>query len=206
MVANSALLVIDMQNSFCHEDGALFRPYGSPIPDLDGIIDRCAHLVRWCRDKQIPVIFTRQIHQTGYEELGPTLSRHRERMLASGALLAGSWDADIIQELTPHAADHVVDKSQYDAFWRTTLDELLDRLEISELLICGVVTNACVETTTRSAAMRGYRATVFSDCCGSRTLRYHEMSLECMEAFGVALVRESSEVLALGGEPTKSPR
>lgn len=185
-----ALVVIDMQNSFCHEKGALYRPYGEPIPGLPGIVDRNRRLIAESRAHGVPVMFTRQSHRAGYPDIGGALLRHRDLMVASGALLRDSWDAAVIDELAPEPDDVIIDKTRYDAFHGTDLDQLLRGRAPGpgRLLLSGIVTNACVESTARSAAMRDYTVTLVEAGCGSRTTEFHRMSVECMAAFGIVTV------------------
>lgn len=180
-----------MQNSFCSPEGALYRSYGEPIPDLGGLVGRIAGLVAQARERSVPILYTRQSHRPGYPDVGGPVARHRDRLIATGALLRGSWDAEIVDELTPNPDEVVVDKIRYDAFHATELDPLLRMRGVRRLILCGVVTNACVETTARSAAMRDYQVVVVPSCCGSRTEEFHRMSIAGMEAFGIATVDDT---------------
>lgn len=123
-------------------------------------------------------------------DIGGTLLRHRELMAGSSALLRDSWDAAVIDELAPEPDDVIIDKTRYDAFHGTDLDQLLRGRAHGpgRLLLSGIVTNACVETTARSAAMRDYTVTLVEAGCGSRTTEFHRMSVECMAAFSIVTV------------------
>ena len=75
-----------------------------------------------------------------------------------------------------------MDKVRFDAFQWTSLEPLLRGLNINDLVVCGVVTNLCVETTIRSAFMRDFPVTLLADCCAAQTRRLHELSLEVLSS------------------------
>ncbi|MEU8151155.1 cysteine hydrolase [Nonomuraea sp. NPDC048901] len=113
-------------------------------------------------------------------------------------LVRGSWDADIIDELAPVEGDHVIDKNRYDAFLYTDLEVLLRGLGIKRLLVAGILTNVCVETTVRSADQRGFDPYVASDC----TTAYGEARDPALAAMSVvfATVGKWRELFDLVGE------
>jgi ureidoacrylate peracid hydrolase len=82
----------------------------------------------------------------------------------------------------------VVDKARFDAFQWTSLEPLLRGLGVDELVVCGVVTNICVETTIRSAFMRDFPVILLADCCAAQTRRLHELSVEVLTAYRLATV------------------
>ena len=81
-----------------------------------------------------------------------------------------------------------VDKVRFDAFQWTSLEPLLRGLGVDELVVCGVVTNICVETTVRSAFMRDFPVTLLADCCAAKTRRLHELSLEVLSSYRLAQI------------------
>ncbi len=82
--------------------------------------------------------------------------------------------------------DLVVDKVRFDAFQWTSLEPLLRGLGVGALMICGVVTNICVETTARSAFMRDFPVTLLADCCAAKTRRLHDLSIEVLSSYELA--------------------
>lgn len=103
-------------------------------------------------------------------------------------LLAGGWDAAVVDELGRTDTDPVVDKVRFDPFLWTSLDPLLHGLGATELVVCGVVTNICVESTVRAGFMRDYPITLLADCCAARTRRLHDIGVEVMADCGFAEV------------------
>ena len=76
----------------------------------------------------------------------------------------------------------MVDKVRFDAFQWTSLEPLLRGLGVTDLVVCGVITNICVETPVRSAFMRDFPVTLLVDCCAAKTRRLHELSVEVLSS------------------------
>ena len=86
-----------------------------------------------------------------------------------------------------------MDKVRFDAFQWTSLEPLLHGLGVTELVVCGVVTNICVETTVRSAFMRDFPVILLADCCAAQTRRLHELSLEVLSAYRLADIQRVTD-------------
>src|SRR5580704_18998054 len=154
-VTNHALLVVDMQNGFCHPDGS-FSQIDMGLEGAQDAVRNAAVAVAQARRAAIPVVFTRHVYRPGRADEGAALIRNSPALAGINGLAAGFWDADVVDELGCGPEDLVVDKVRFDAFQWTSLEPLLRGLGVSELIVCGVVTNLCVETTVRSAFMRDY--------------------------------------------------
>jgi nicotinamidase-related amidase len=113
-------------------------------------------------------------------------------------LIQGEPGHDIISELYPIAGEPVVDKPGKGAFYATNLGLILANRGIENLLVCGVTTEVCVNTTVREANDRGFRCIVLSDCCGSYFPEFHQMGLAMIKAQGgiFGWVTGSQQVLA----------
>ncbi|AWB28662.1 cysteine hydrolase family protein [Halococcoides cellulosivorans] len=153
----TALIVVDMQRSFCHPDGSLYAP-----PSADAI-DPCADLVERTRAAGGTVVFTRDVHPPDqfddahyYDEF----DRWGEHVVE------GSADAALVDALDPADADLVVEKHTYDAFYRTQLEGYLDAHGIDDLVICGTLANVCVLHTASSAGLRDFRPILVEDAVG----------------------------------------
>jgi ureidoacrylate peracid hydrolase len=190
-----ALLIIDMQNSFCHPDGVMYDALGQPLFEIDETVKATAAAVAAARAAQVPVVFTRHQYRSGHVDFGPLFPQFRDLLLAKQGLLARTWDADIIDDIELSPSDLVVDKARLDAFYNTSLDTLLRSMGIARIAVAGVITNACVETSTRAAAMRDYEVTVLSDCTTSGQEQHRAMSLKCLEAYHIASVHPFSAEL-----------
>jgi len=113
-------------------------------------------------------------------------------------LVRGEAGHDIIPELAPIPGEPVVDKPGKGAFHATDLDAMLKNRGITQLLVCGVTTEVCVNTTVREANDRGYECLVLKDCSGSYFPEFHEMGLRMIAAQGgiFGWVGESAAVIA----------
>ncbi len=180
-----ALIVVDMQNGFCHPEGS-FPRIGLGLEGADAAVRNAAIAVKQARSADVPVIFTRHLYRLGRADEGPALIRNSPALAVVNGLAAGSWDAEIVEDLDCGPDDFKLDKVRFDAFQWTSLEPLLRGLSVSKLLICGVVTNLCVETTVRSAFMRDYPVTLIEDACAAKTRRLHELSIEVLCSYELA--------------------
>jgi nicotinamidase-related amidase len=144
------------------------------------------------------VVFTRHVYRPGRADEGGALIRNSPALAGVNGLAAGCWDADVVDDLGCGPEDLVVDKVRFDAFQWTSLEPLLRGLGVTELIVCGVVTNLCVETTIRSAFMRDYPVTLLADCCAAKTRRLHELSIEVLTSYELADIARISEGFDLG--------
>jgi nicotinamidase-related amidase len=153
---------------------------------VDAAVRTAAVAVKQARAGGVPVIFTRHLYRLGAADEGPALIRNSPALAVGNGLAAGSWDADVIDELECRPDDLKVDKVRFDAFQWTSLAPLLRGLSATRLMICGVVTNLCVETTVRSAFMRDIPVTLIEDACAAKTRRLHELSIEVLSSYELA--------------------
>jgi len=179
-----ALIVVDMQNGFCHPEGSFSR-IGLGLEGAEAAVGNAAVAVAQARRAAIPVVFTRHLYRLGRADQGPALIRDSPALVANG-LAAGTWDAELVADLDCRSDDVVVDKVRHDAFQWTPLEPLLRGMGVTSVMICGVVTNLCVETTVRSAFMRDMPVTLIEDCCAAKTRRLHELSIEVLSSYDIA--------------------
>jgi ureidoacrylate peracid hydrolase len=177
-IDRTALLVVDMQNSFCKK-GGLFDYLGKlDETKVKHIIDTDKKIIEACRHKDIKVVYLRMGYRPGlanaggpespnyYKELGLVTMRQRPE-LSGKFLVTGSRDWEIIDELMPRPGDIVVDKHRYSGFVSTDLDAILRTYNIIYLLFIGLATNVCVESTLRDAYFREYFPVLIGDGCGN---------------------------------------
>jgi ureidoacrylate peracid hydrolase len=189
-----ALLVIDMQNGFCHPAGSVARG-GAWIDDCQATIGPIASLLGVARRAKVPVIFTRFVYRADYADGGILVSELRPHLKERRSLVQGEWDAEIVSELTPLSDEFVVDKNRFSAFYATSLESILRGLDVRTLIVCGVTTNMCVESTVRDAGQRDYRVYVVRDAVGELDRARHEHAL-CAMAFGFAHVLPRADIEA----------
>ena len=180
-----ALLVVDMQNGFCHPDGSFTR-MGMGLEGAGDAVHNAARAVEQARRAAVPVVFTRHLYRPGRPDEGQALKQNSPALAGLDGLQGGTWDAELVAELGCGPRDLIVDKVRFDAFQWTSLEPLLRGLGTEDLVVCGVVTNLCVETTIRSAFMRDFAVTLLADCCAAQTRRLHELSLEVLSSYRLA--------------------
>lgn len=161
----SALLVIDLQNAFCHRDGTLGKS-GLDTEHLRSIIPQLRRTIERCHEAGLPVLWTIQEHfQNDRRRSRKSLPSHTSKRKGVSAL-SGTWDAEIIDELKDLVTNpsYVIRKHRFGGFYETRLDIVLEQLGVSALFVCGLTTNACVETTIREAYLRDYDVVAIEDC------------------------------------------
>ena len=198
--ADTALVVIDMQNGFCHPEGS-FAQMGLDIEATNRAIEGCRRLIEAAREAGVPIIYTRYVYRPDYLDGGVLVQDILPALADAKSLAAGTWDADIVDELEPQPQDFIVDKNRYSAFYATGLATILSSLRISNLVICGVTTNMCVETTARDASQMDYRVFVVGDATGELDEERHRVALTTI-GFGFGWVVTVDDVeRAWSGEP-----
>lgn len=196
----TALMVIDMQNGFCHPRGS-FAGLGLDVSMTNGAIGGTRKLIDAARAAGVPIIYTRYVYRTDYRDGGVLVQDLLPALAETRSLAAGSWDAEIVDELTPEESDFVIDKNRYSAFYGTGLEPILTSLGINSLVMCGVTTNMCVETSARDASQRDYRVFVVSDATGELEKERHDMALATL-GFGFGWVVATDDVVsAWAGRP-----
>ena len=165
----TAVVAVDMQNGFCHPDGSLYAPAS------EAVIDPCAELVGRANEAGASVVYTRDVHppeQFDGNHYYDEFERWGEHVPA------GSWEAEVVDELAAREADQVVEKHTYDAFHETELDGWLSARGIDDLLFCGTLANVCVLHTAGSAGLRDYRPLLVEDAIGYIEEDHQEYALD----------------------------
>lgn len=182
---SSALLVLDMQTYFLDESSHAFVPSAPAIlPGINALIEAYTLL-------SLPVFVSRHVNT-----------------MANAGRMAAWWREIIVEEnplsaLTPELRTRqavVFEKTRYDAFIDSPLDELLRARGISQLVICGVMTHLCCETTARSAFMRGYEVLFTVDGTATYNQEFHNASIMNL-AHGFATPVLITEVLSILERP-----
>jgi len=177
-LSRSALVVVDMQNDFCHPKG-WFSLSGTDVAYSRALIPVLRAVMTSARHQAMPVIHlhwgvrpdclempvgslsfgTRFGARTGYGETPPGGM--------GPALVAGSWGARAIEELAPKEGDIVVHKNRFSGFWHNELDAILRRLDISTLFFAGINTERCVLASMQDATFLGYDVLLIEDAAAS---------------------------------------
>jgi nicotinamidase-related amidase len=189
-LTSTALLIIDMQRDFM-EPGGFGETLGNDVSQLARAVAPIAALLAAARGNGMTVIHTREGHLPDLSDAPPAKIERGAPSLRIGdpgpmgrVLIRGEAGHDIIPELYPVEGEIVIDKPGKGAFYATTLGADLKAREIDTLLVCGVTTEVCVNTTVREANDRGYRCIVIADGCASYFPEFHEMGLKMIKAQG----------------------
>jgi len=182
----TALVVVDVQNGFCHPEGSLYAP------DSGAVVEPVTELVERARAAGARTVYTRDVHPPGQFD-GNHYYDEFERW--GEHVVEGSWDAELVAELDPAGErEHVVEKHTYDAFHDTELDGWLSARGVDDLLICGTLANVCVLHTAGSAGLRDYRPVVVADALGYIEADHREYAVEHADwLFGETTTREEVE-------------
>ena len=185
-----ALLIIDMQRDFL-EPGGFGEMLGNDVSQLRRTIEPNRRLLEAWRAKGLLAIHTREGHRPDLSDL-PIAKKIRGRSATcigdpgpmGRILVRGEPGHDIIAELYPRADEPVIDKPGKGAFYATDLHTILQHRNIKQLVVTGVTTEVCVNTTVREANDRGYECLVLEDCAGSYFPEFHAMGLKMIKAQG----------------------
>ncbi|GJE29156.1 cysteine hydrolase family protein [Methylobacterium organophilum] len=188
--AKTALVVIDMQRDFL-EPGGFGETLGNDVSLLAAAVPPAQRLLAAARAAGLFVVHTREGHK-------PDLSDAPRNKIERGApklrigdpgpmgriLIRGEPGHDIVPALAPLPGEPVIDKPGKGAFYATDFAQVLESRAIETLIVCGVTTEVCVNTTVREANDRGYRCVVIGDACASYVPALHEAGLEMIRSQG----------------------
>lgn len=159
--SQTAVIVVDMQNAFVSK-GGMFDLFGIDISGAPKVVEVNRRLLEASRNAAVEVVYLQMSYKPDlsdaggpnspnyHKELAMLLMRDRPELMGK-LLVEGTWDWQIVDELTPLPGDHVITKTRYSGFCRTDLAEFLRSKGIRNLLFTGVATNVCVESTARDA-------------------------------------------------------
>jgi biuret amidohydrolase len=214
--ADVALMCIDFQRDFV-EPGGFGESLGNDVSRLRSAIEPTRAVLTAFRDRGWTVIHTREGHRPDLTDLfsakrdrgNPSLRIGEEGPMGR-LLVRGSPGHDIVPELAPQPGEVVVDKPGKGSFYATDLETILRALGVTHLVVTGVTTEVCVQSTVREANDRGFESLVLSDCTGSYFPEFHESALAMFQAQGaiVGWVSTSADLLASFDRtpvPTKGP-
>lgn len=189
-LGKTALIIIDMQRDFL-EPGGFGETLGNDVSLLAAAVEPCRAVLDAARRCGLLVIHTREGHRPDLSDAPPAKVERGAPSLRIGApgpmgriLVRGEPGHDIIPALYPAAEEPVIDKPGKGAFYQTELELMLRNRGVENLLVCGVTTEVCVNTTVREANDRGYRCIVLADCCASYFPQFHEAGLAMIKAQG----------------------
>jgi biuret amidohydrolase len=185
-----ALVIIDMQRDFL-EPGGFGDALGNDVSRLQAIVPTLKQLLNTFRSLQLPIIHTIECHQPDLSDCPPSKRDRGNGTLRIGdagpmgrILIKGEPGNGIIPELEPLPTETVIHKPGKGAFYSTELANILHEKRITHLLITGVTTEVCVQTTMREANDRGYDCLLLEDCTESYFPEFKQATLEMVRAQG----------------------
>jgi nicotinamidase-related amidase len=200
----TALIIIDMQRDFL-EPGGFGEALGNDVALLKAAVKPLKAVLDAARAAGLLVIHTREGHRPDLSDAPPFKIERGSPSKRIGdpgpmgrILVRGEDGHDIIPELYPIQGEPVIDKPGKGAFYQTDLELTLKNCAIENLIVTGVTTEVCVNTTVREANDRGYRCIVLGDCCASYFPEFHDMGLKMIKAQGgiFGWVSDSRNMLA----------
>ena len=200
--STTALLMIDMQRDFVEPKG-FGEMLGNDVSLVRRCIAPCLRVLTAARQAGLFVIHTREGHRPDLSDCLPAkLTRGGKTFIGEAGpmgriLVRGEYGHDIIPELYPIDGEPIIDKPGKGAFFDTDLGLILRTRGIKSLIVCGVTTEVCVQTTAREANDRGFEVLVPEDCCASYFPEFHRVTLEMIKAQGaiVGWVSDAAHVV-----------
>jgi nicotinamidase-related amidase len=221
--ARAALLLIDFQNDFCAAEGATGRT-GASLQMIGAAVRHARELLKSAREKGVFVVHVRAEYGRSWRSPSSPyrfpVDGRREPAVWTGSAAdtstdrafeedetevcrMGTWGAEFVEGLCPEPGEAVITKHRFGAFAGTGLDQLLRARALSNLVVAGVTTNCCVETTAREAVMREFSLIVAEDCVGVKDhlTDLHRATLDALGAY-FGLIRPSSDIIAEWRRPS----
>lgn len=194
-IAAAAFLSIDMQNAFCaaaarRREAAAGHENPYYCDRLERVvIPNQRQLLAACRRLGIETLYTviESLTRDGRD-------RGLDHKISGLHVPRGSWQARVIDELAPAEDDIVLPKTASGVFNATNIDYVLRNLGVRFLLLAGIVTDQCVDTTVRDAADRGYLVTVIEDACATFSQERHDAALRGFQ--GYCRIRSTAALIA----------
>ena len=208
-----ALIIIDMQRDFL-EPGGFGDMLGNDVSRLQAIVPTLQRLQQAFRTLQLPIFQTVEGHQADLSDCPPSKLHRGKSDLKIGdsgpmgrILVLGESGNGIIPELAPLPGETVIPKPGKGAFYNTNLEFLLKTHDISHLIITGVTTEVCVQSTMREANDRGYECLMVEDATESYFPEFKQATLDMVRAQGgiVGWTATTDQVLAGLGLTAEMP-
>lgn len=187
---STALLIIDMQRDFV-DPGGFGEMLGNDVTPLRRTVEPTRRVLEAARAAGLLIVYTREGHRPDLTDAPPTkLARGRlttgigDRGPMGRVLVRGEYGHDIVDELRPQEGEPVIDKPGKGSFYGTDLELILRNKGVKTLIVTGVTTEVCVQTTVREANDRGFECIVLEDCVGSYFPDFQDAALRMIKAQG----------------------
>lgn len=179
--SETALLIVDMQNDFVSKGGFTAK-HGSSLWKIvqeDLVIENILKAREVARRCRMPIFFVKHVYRRDLSDADErisdyTLQHPHSWKVNESPVIEGSWGSEVIKQLQPEETDYVVSKKRSSAFYNTDLELLLRCRGIKTLIITGIATDHCVESTIRSATDRDFNVVVLTDCTATEPKEIHD--------------------------------
>lgn len=174
----TALVLLELQNDFLSEEGRLY-PLVKPVLEANGVLGNLTALIQGSREAGVRVIHTPIQFSEDFSEMGPSPYGILKAVKDAGALVRGSWGAQLHPSYQPVGNDVLIEgKTSIDAFASTNLDYMLRSMGVRTIVLAGQLTNICIESTMRSAFDKGYAVIGITDATSTLGLDSYRQSIE----------------------------
>jgi biuret amidohydrolase len=186
----TALIVVDMQNAFCHPEGFCGNELDADLTAPRAIIPQIQKVIAWTRSHGILNIYTRESHAPDLSDVSPSKAlRYTNAGYPVGGqgkmgrfLIRGERGTELIAELQPTADDLQIDKPAQSIFIGTDLADTLQQRNITHLVFTGVTTECCVLGSYRHASDLGFYCLLLADCCAAMSSIEHQVAIDVVLA------------------------
>ncbi|MBI2304706.1 MAG: cysteine hydrolase [Chloroflexi bacterium] len=173
---DSVVLVIDMQNDFCHENGVEAKA-GSDVSMAQEMAPRLVAFLHAVRQAKVPIIFVRVTRDEWSRSPIWEDAMEKRGLLEPPLCWEGTWGAEFYGPVQPQPGDRVMTKHRNSCFIGTELDLILRSRGIKNIILTGVATSGCVRSTARDGYQMNYYVVFVGDCCATSSVRAHEETL-----------------------------
>ncbi len=206
-LSQTALLVIDMQNDFCHPEGFCGQDLGADLSAVGAIVPRIQWVIEWCRDRNLLVVYTRESHCSDLSDVSPSKQlRYTNAGYPVGTmgnmgrfLVQGEPGTALLDAFKPLPTELQLDKPAQSVFIATALETTLRDRGITHLLLTGVTTQCCVLASYRHASDLGWYCMLLEDCCAAFDPNEHQAAIAVVQSENGAIgwVATSETLLAV---------
>jgi ureidoacrylate peracid hydrolase len=193
----TALLVVDVQNDFCHSEG-VFGKRDFNLSHVEQSVNNLLPFIDRCRQFGLRTIFVRTIH-SNWTDSDSWISRLEGAGKEMLICRPDTWGAEFYK-VAPQASDFIVTKHRFSGFVGTDLNLVLRARGIETLLMTGVATNVCVETTARDGFNLDFRIILVEDCCGAFSSEEHAATITNINKY-FGIVADSKSLVEIMGDP-----
>ena len=206
--SKSSVIIIDMINDALKPGGKYARDLREVYVDQEELISSNQRLLAAARSAQVPVIFTRSVSKPGevpyLRGFIPPMG-HRARTYGAEMFIEGTWGDEIIDELKPLPTEHIINKKRRSVFFNTPLELILRSMDITTLVITGIGTPGCVESTVRYAFDLDYYMVMPRDCTSTTNGREDKERALFHMGNHCAIISTSDQVISALNSPTPVP-